>query len=86
MQTRPFCAADDAQVLRRLGLDSQKLFIAQGFAVLDGVLWALIGLWRSEINSDKSIDCTKYGMWRLVKARYQLDTFPELNEWLEAQR
>ena len=85
-ELHPFCAVDDAQVLRRLGLDTQKLFLAQGFAMLDGVLWALIGLWRSEINSDKSIDCTKYGMWRLVKARYQLDTFPELNEWLEAQR
>ena len=85
-ELHPFCAADDAQVLRRLDLDSKNLFIAQGFAVLDGVLWALIGLWRSAINSDKSIDCTKYGMWRLVKAHYQLDTFPELNEWLEAQR
>ena len=54
--------------------------------MLDGVLWALIGLWRSHVNADKSIDCTKYGMWRLAKARHQLDTFPELSEWLEEAR
>lgn len=85
-ELHPFCVVDDAQVLRRLGLDPANAFAAQGFAVLDGVLWALIGLWRSRVNVDKSIDCTKYGMWRLVKARHQLDLFPELNEWLEAAR
>ena len=85
-ELHPFCVVDDAQVLRRLGLDPSRAFAAQGFAVLDGVLWALIGLWRSHVNADKSIDCTKYGMWRLVKARHQLDLFPELNEWLEEAR
>ena len=85
-ELHPFCVVDDAQVLHRLGLDPACAFAAQGFAVLDGVLWALIGLWRSQINADKSIDCTKYGMWRLVKARHQLDLFHELNEWLEAAR
>ncbi len=82
-ELHPFCVVDDAQVLLRLGLDVDFLYAAQAFAVLDGIFWGLIGLWRSHINANKEIDCTKYGMWRIVKARYQLSTFPELSAWLK---
>lgn len=82
-ELHPFCVVDDAQVLLRLGLDTDYLFAAQAFAVLDGIFWGLIGLWRSQTNANKEIDCTKYGMWRIVKARYQLSTFPELSTWLK---
>lgn len=82
-ELHPFCVVDDSQVLLRLGLDADDLFVAQAFAVLDGIFWGLNGLWRSQINVNKEIDCTKYGMWRIVKARYQLSTFPELSTWLK---
>ena len=39
-ELHPFCVVDDVQVLRRLGLDPSRAFAAQGFAVLDGVLFA----------------------------------------------
>lgn len=82
-ELHPFCVVDDEQVLIRLGLETDRLFAAQAFAVLDGIFWGLVGLWRSQVNANKEIDCTKYGMWRIVKARYQLSTFPELNAWLK---
>lgn len=82
----PFCGLTEQQVLRGLGLptDVPAVLSAQAYAVLDGVFWGLIGLWRSTINADKSVDCAKYGLWRLVKARHQLDLFATLTTWLEA--
>lgn len=68
----PFCGMPADQMLYGLGLSAECLPIVQAYSVLDGIRWALIGLWRSATAEDPSIDYAKYGLWRLTKAHVQM--------------
>ncbi|MFZ2756433.1 MAG: phosphotransferase [Atopobiaceae bacterium] len=80
-ETGPFVGLGKAEILKVLGIPLRLLPVAEAYAVVDDLLWGYIGLWRSAVSADRSIDYAKYGLWRLEKSGCQLRS-SGLAEWL----